>query len=105
MKAKLFKLIPITLLISNQNAEELKLEKPIKISAKDYLGNLKLKLPTFITNLLTKEITISNIIWRKPKETIIETEINLQPLFKKVENYIQLEKATLTIKTDSKIIE
>lgn len=103
MKAKLFKIIPILLQKSAVNPEELVLQEKIEVSAKDYLGNLKIKLPDSLLKLLSTKISIRNIIWTK-KQVTIETELNLQPIFKKVENYIQLDEASLIIKTDSKII-
>lgn len=103
MKAKLFKFIPITFKKSTENPEDFILENKVEISASDYLGNLKLKLPEFLLKLLSRKISIKNIVWSK-KEVTIETDLNLQPIFKKVNNYMQLEEATLIIKTDSKII-
>lgn len=105
MKAKLFKFIPILLQKSTTDSSKFVLKQPVEIQAKNYLGNLKLKLPAFITNLLAKKLIIKNLIWtKKPNETIIETELNLQPIFKKVENYIKLEEATLTVTTDLEVI-
>lgn len=104
MKAKLFKFLPIELKASTDNPNEFQLQKPVEIKAKDFLGKLKFKFPDFINNLLSKKITIKNIIWRKPKQTTIETEINLQSLFKKAEKYVELNEAKLIVSTDIEII-
>jgi hypothetical protein len=103
MKAKLFKIIPILLQKSAVNPENFILHKKVEVSANDYLSNLKIKLPDFLLKIISTKISIKNIIWTK-KQVTVETELNLQPLFKKVENYIQLDEASLVIKTDSKII-
>jgi hypothetical protein len=104
MKAKLFKIIPILLEQSAVNPNEFTLQEKVEVNASQYLGNLKVKLPAFLSKLLSTKIIIKNITWSK-SQTTIETELNLQPLFKKVENYIQLENASLIIKTDSKIVD
>jgi hypothetical protein len=103
MKAKLFKIIPILLQKSAVNPENFILQKKVEVSANDYLSNLKIKLPDFLLKIISTKISIKNIIWTK-KQVTVETELNLQPFFKKVENYIQLDEASLVIKTDSKII-
>lgn len=104
MKAKLFKFLPIELKRTSPNSNEFQLKKPVEISAKDYLGKSKFKLPNFIHQLLSKKIIIKNIIWRKPKQTTIETEINLESLFKKAEKYVELNEAKLIVSTDINII-
>ncbi|MFK7948885.1 MAG: hypothetical protein AB8G11_14930 [Saprospiraceae bacterium] len=118
MKAKLFKFLPIELKKSTQNPDEFQLTKPVEISAENYINLSKFKLPTFITKLLSKKIIIKNIIWsprnsrdfgtqqdkQKSKHTTIETEINLQPLFKKAEKYIELNEAKLIVSTDINVV-
>ena len=99
MKAKLFKFLPIELKKSAQNIDEFQLIEPIEISAETYLDSSKFKLPKFIKNLLSKKIIIKNIIFSKQKPTIIETEINLKPLFKKAEKYVELNEAKLIVST------
>lgn len=100
MKAKLFNFLPIELKKSEQNPNEFQLPQPVEISAKDYLNVSKFKLPQFITKLFSKKVIIKNIIWKKPKHTTIETEINLKPLFKKAEKYVELNEAKLIVSTE-----
>jgi hypothetical protein len=100
MKAKLFKIIPILLQKSTVNPEEFTLQEKIEVSADKYLGNLKIKLPEFLLKLLSQKLVIKNINWSKQKTTI-ETELNLEPIFEKVDDFIQFDNASLIIKTDS----
>jgi hypothetical protein len=100
MKAKLFKIIPILLQKSAVNAGEFTLQEKIELSADKYLTNLKIKLPEFVLKLLSQKLVIKNITWSK-QQTTIETELNLEPIFKKVDKFIQFENASLIIKTDS----
>ena len=105
MKAKLFNFLPIELKKSEQNSGKFQLKTPVEISAEKYINLSKFKLPAFVINLLSKKIIIKNIFWRKSKETTIETEVDLKSLFKKSEKYIELNKASLVVTTDLKIID
>ena len=47
-KAKLFGKIPIELIENPADKKELILSKPIQIKPKDFIGNLKIKLPVVL---------------------------------------------------------
>lgn len=103
--AKLFGKVEVEFEENPINKKELILSKPILMQPKDFIGNLKIKLPKSIDNLLNKQLEIKYLYWRKPNEVELKIPINLMSIFAKVENYLQLDEISVFIKTDKQILK
>lgn len=104
-KAKLFGKISVSFQENPMDKKELILSTPIVIQPKDFIRNLKLKLPQSIDKLLTKQLKINQLFWRKPNEVVVKIPINTPKSFVKVEKYLQLEALSIIVKTDKKILK
>lgn len=104
-KAKLFGKISVELVENTVDKRELVLLKPIQIKPKDFIGNLKIKLPESLNKLLDKQLEIKYLSWKKPKETTIKLPIKSLKLFAKVEKYMQLEEVSIIVKTKQHILK
>lgn len=103
-KAKLFGKIAVEFQENPLDKKELILSKPIVIQPKAFIGNLKIKLPKSIDNLLNKNLEINQLYWRKPNEISVKIPINTPKSFAKVEKYLHLESVSIIVKTDKKIL-
>ena len=105
VKAKLFGKISVEFEENQMDKSELILSKSIVIQPKNFIGNLKIKLPESIDKLLAKQMKIKQLNWKKPNNITVKIPIEAPQLFAKVDKYMQLDEVVVFIKTDKKILK